>query len=112
MPMYIIGYPSVRFDETGITPDRNEYLTDYSSDTCANFQVGDNARIPKQKTIRIEVADDVDIKTDVFLIGTNLGCGHNLYASPLSAAETERWTGHNQLRQREMLLRMPVFGKL
>jgi len=30
---------------------------------------------------------------NVTLIGTNLGCGHNLYVTPLSAAETEKWTG-------------------
>jgi hypothetical protein len=28
---------------------------------------------------------------NVTLIGTNLGCGHNLYVTPLSAAETEKW---------------------
>ena len=69
------------------------FISDDDPDTCANFNIGVDIHTPRDSTFRIEVADDIKDYANVTLIGNNLGCGHNLYVTPLSAAETEKWTG-------------------
>ncbi|KAK2163669.1 hypothetical protein LSH36_75g02044 [Paralvinella palmiformis] len=64
-----------------------------SAETCTTFS-SESVAIPRHTQFRIEVADDINDYAEVTMIGTNLGCGHNLYVSPLSRSETEKWTGH------------------
>ncbi|KAK2138487.1 hypothetical protein LSH36_2920g00016 [Paralvinella palmiformis] len=87
------GRLHIQFDGSGINPDKEEFITDDSPTTCATFNNGDDTNIPRYTQFRIEVDDHIIDYVNVTLIGTNLGCGHNLYVTPLSAAETEKWTG-------------------
>ena len=82
----------VRFEKSGLIPDEEEFLTDDSPDTCTSI-VSDNEKIPRMTKFRIDVPDYIINNATVTLLGSNLGCGHNLYVSRLSAAETEKWTG-------------------
>jgi len=91
--VYVTGNPSARFDQRGIVPVNKLFISDDDPDTCANFNIGVDIHTPRDSTFRIEVADDIKDYANVTLIGNNLGCGHNLYVTPLSAAETEKWTG-------------------
>jgi len=93
LAFYITGRLRIRFEDSGINPDNKEFITDDSPRTCATFNNGDDTNIPRNTNFRIEVADYIIDYVNVTLIGTNLGCGHNLYVTPLSAAETEKWTG-------------------
>ena len=92
LAFYITGRLRIRFEDSGINPDNKEFITDDSPRTCATFNNGDDTNIPRYTNFRIEVADYIIDYVNVTLIGTNLGCGHNLYVTPLSAAETEKWT--------------------
>jgi len=84
----------VHIENVGLVPERRELLTDEFVDTCAAFNNENcGVAIPRHTQFRIEVADDINDYASVTLIGTNLGCGHNLYVSPLSAEETEKWNG-------------------
>jgi len=85
---------SVRSEYLSIIADEERYLTDESPQTCASFNINEGANIPRYTQFRVKVGDDlVGEQVDVTLIGTNLGCGHNLYLSPLSVAEIEMWNG-------------------
>ena len=82
----------MRFEKSGLMPDERDFLTDDSPKTCTDI-VNDKDQILRQTDFRIGVADYIIDNATVTLLGTNLGCGHNLYVTPLSAAETEKWTG-------------------
>jgi len=83
----------VRFDETGIVPENGRYLTDDSIETCTSFLLDEGRPIPQYTMFRIEVVDDDADLVNVTIIGTNLSCGYNLHVTPLSSADTEKWTG-------------------
>ena len=84
----------VRIENVGLVTERREHLTDEFVDTCAAFNIEHNGvAIPRYTQFRIEVADNINDYANVTLIGTKLGCGHNLFVSPLSVAETEKWNG-------------------
>ena len=81
----------MRFDQASLIPDKVRFLSHESPDTCASFI--NHGEKPRRTKFRIS-GDDVQVnRVNVTLIGTNMGCGHNLYVTPLSAAETEKWTG-------------------
>ncbi|KAK2146038.1 hypothetical protein LSH36_638g01004 [Paralvinella palmiformis] len=87
-------YLSVRSDYLSIIPDEERYLTDESPQTCASFNISSEVNTPRYTQFRVQLDDDQFIEqVTVTLIGTNLGCGHGLYVSPLSATETSTWTG-------------------
>ncbi|KAK2150918.1 hypothetical protein LSH36_382g00017 [Paralvinella palmiformis] len=88
-----LGRLRIRFEDSGIIPDKEEFITNDWPNRCATFNNGDDTNIPRHTNFRIEVADYRINYVNITLIGTNLGCGHNLYVTPLSAAETEKWTG-------------------
>ncbi|KAK2170657.1 hypothetical protein LSH36_1g05011 [Paralvinella palmiformis] len=88
-----LGRLRIRFEDSDINLDNEEFITDDSPRTCATFNNGDDTNTLRDTTLRIEVADYIIDYVNVTLIGNNLGCGHSLYAIPLSAAETEKWTG-------------------
>jgi hypothetical protein len=90
---YTIGRLRIHFHDSGIKPDKEEFITDNSPRTCATFNNSDDTNSPRYTNFRIQVAHHKIDYANVTLIGTNLGCGHNLYVMPLSTAETEKWTG-------------------
>jgi hypothetical protein len=83
----------VCFDEKGIFPDNVTFLADGNPDTCHTFTVDDEVCVPKYSHLKVQIAVVVVDNVNVTLMGTNLGCGYNLYVTPLSLAETEKWTG-------------------
>ena len=89
----ITGYLTVRFEDRGLHPDEEKFLTDESPQTCTAFNITNNAITPRYTQFRIYIAYDQVGEVNVTLIGTNLGCGHNMYVTPLSAAEIGTWTG-------------------
>jgi hypothetical protein len=62
---------------------------------CATFNIGDDSNIPRHTQFRIEVIEHVTDYTNVTLIGTNLGCGHDVYVTLLSTAKTKKCTGRS-----------------
>ncbi|KAK2142427.1 hypothetical protein LSH36_956g00000, partial [Paralvinella palmiformis] len=87
------GHLHARFEENGITIDREEYLVDDSTQTCAAFTINNATLVPKPTNLRIQVPPDVVNNLTVTLIGTDLDCDHGFYVTPLSAAETDKWIG-------------------
>jgi hypothetical protein len=63
-----------------------------TSETRAVFQNNDQAR-SKITKFRIKIPHSGVSDVNITLRGTNLGCGENLYVTPLNAAEAEKWTG-------------------
>ena len=85
---------SVRFDERGIVPDNHDFLTNISPESCTSFGIPEGRNMAQQTKFRIYLDDDEDtVGVIVNVTGTNLGCGYNLYVSPLAQLETEKWTG-------------------
>ncbi len=54
------------------------------------FTLDARLSIPTHTQIRVHVPDAGVDELNVTLLGTNLGCGRDLYVSPLSADETEK----------------------
>ncbi|KAK2149841.1 hypothetical protein LSH36_435g04056 [Paralvinella palmiformis] len=52
-----------------------------------------NVKLIQDSTFRIEVPDDKVDFVNVTVHGENIRCGHNLYAMPLTAAESKHWAG-------------------
>jgi hypothetical protein len=63
-----------------------------TSDARAVFQNNDQAR-SKITKFRVQIPDEGIDEVNITLRGTNLGCGENLYVTPLNAAEAGKWTG-------------------
>ena len=84
---------SVRFDEKGLKPDEERFMFDFFRDTCASFTVQEGRTTPQYTCFRVSVSDLKTDELDVILSGSRLGCGHNLYVSPLSVNETGDWMG-------------------
>ncbi|KAK2170656.1 hypothetical protein LSH36_1g05010 [Paralvinella palmiformis] len=91
----------LQINGSDINPDTEEFIIDDSPRTCTTFNSGDDTNIPRNTIFRIEVADYRIDYVNVTLIGTNLGCGHNLYVTPLSAADTEKWTEETKYEDKE-----------
>ena len=51
------------------------------------------AQTPQYTTLRVPVIDQQLDYLSVTLIGENLICGSNLHVIPLTALQTDRWTG-------------------
>ena len=51
------------------------------------------AQTPQYTTLRVPVIDQQLDYLSVTLIGENLICGSNLHVMPLTASQTDRWTG-------------------
>ncbi|KAK2149258.1 hypothetical protein LSH36_458g01020, partial [Paralvinella palmiformis] len=86
-------YLSVYFENTSLLPDNETLFLDEFIETCARFNLGDDAKVPLRTAFRIPVAADVVQMVNVSLIGVNMAFGRHLYITALSAAETEKWTG-------------------
>ncbi|KAK2143080.1 hypothetical protein LSH36_879g00006 [Paralvinella palmiformis] len=84
---------SVRIEQRGLIPDDESALVDRSVETCASFITSDDVSIPRHTQFRLKVSDNETKQINVTLTGSNLGCGHNLYVTPLLAPETDKWTG-------------------
>lgn len=84
----------MRFDEIIIIPDNECYLTDNSIETCSMFNISIDAPVPIRTKFRIQLPSYVEGRVNVSLIGTNIRCDNSFFVTPLSEAETERWTGH------------------
>ena len=67
-------------------------MVDDSIETCSSFEPDDWLSIPRHTQARVQIPYEVVDDVNVTLIGTNLDCGHNLCVSPLSTAETKKWT--------------------
>ncbi|KAK2139355.1 hypothetical protein LSH36_1845g00013 [Paralvinella palmiformis] len=67
-------------------------MVDDSIETCSSFEPDDWLSIPRHTQVRVQIPYEVVDDVNVTLIGTNLDCGHNLCVSPLSTAETKKWT--------------------
>ena len=83
----------IRFNGNGIIPTDVTFLADDLLETCTRFTLDARLSIPTHTQIRVHVPDSGVDELNVTLLGTNLGCGRDLYVSPLSADETEKWTG-------------------
>ena len=83
----------VYFNEQGIVPRNKSFLVDQSPDTCSTFQLDNGTSIAQYSQVRFQVPATALDHINVTLVGTNLGCGHNLYVTPVSAAETKKWIG-------------------
>ncbi|KAK2167036.1 hypothetical protein LSH36_32g05073 [Paralvinella palmiformis] len=93
-PYSITANLQVRFEEHGIVPRDKTLLADDYPETCTVFTLDDYDRsIPRYTHFRIAVPNIAVDEVNLTLRGANLSCGHNLYVTPLSAAETETWTG-------------------
>ena len=68
-------------------------MIDDSPDTCSQFNISPESPIPKFSVFRYDVPEYRIDYVNVTLIGNDLGCGNNLYISPLAEVETEKWTG-------------------
>jgi hypothetical protein len=69
-------------------PDQQTNLADTSADTCATFtSVSTRATKLRYATTCPNTTLNVTIR------GENMGCGKNLYMSPISEAEQGSWTG-------------------
>ncbi|KAK2166435.1 hypothetical protein LSH36_39g10000 [Paralvinella palmiformis] len=68
-------------------------LVDNYIETCSTFVPDDGLSIPRYTQVRVQVPEEVVDEVNVTLIGTHLGCGHNLYVSPLSTFDLRKWTG-------------------
>jgi len=79
----------LRFNPTHIKPE-NEII---STETCTPFMADQNVKLIQDSTFRIEVPDDKVDFVNVTVHGENIKCGHNLYAMPLTAAESKHWAG-------------------
>ena len=77
------------FEPYSIKPNDGNLITDGSKTTCAAFE----SDTEKYTKFRFPVQDVQAEWVNVTLRGTDLGCGRNLYVTPLSAAETETWLG-------------------
>jgi hypothetical protein len=49
--------------------------------------------MPKITKFRVQIPESDVNEVNITLRGTDLGCGKNLYVTPLRAAEAEKWTG-------------------
>jgi hypothetical protein len=64
-----------------------------TSDNCTAFLHNDQTK-PKITKFRITIPPGSATNLiSITVRGTNLGCGENLYVTPLNAAEAEKWTG-------------------
>ncbi|KAK2162817.1 hypothetical protein LSH36_91g06029 [Paralvinella palmiformis] len=90
-PGLSFGYLHVRFED--LDSPFAKYMIDNVPDTCFTFKVSDNTEVPKPTQFRIKPDEHIADYVNVTLVGTNLGCGHDLHVTPLSAAETGKWTG-------------------
>ncbi|KAK2138639.1 hypothetical protein LSH36_2688g00000 [Paralvinella palmiformis] len=68
-------------------------LVDDYIETCSTFVPDDGLSIPRYTQVRVQLPEEIVDEVNVTLIGTHLGCGHNLYVSPLSTFEIRKWTG-------------------
>ncbi|KAK2139357.1 hypothetical protein LSH36_1845g00036 [Paralvinella palmiformis] len=87
------SHTSCTFDEKGLLPNNEILLVDDYIETCSTFVPDDGLSIPRYTQVRVQVPEEVVDEVNVTLIGTHLGCGHNLYVSPLSIVEIRKWTG-------------------
>ncbi|KAK2151632.1 hypothetical protein LSH36_356g03052 [Paralvinella palmiformis] len=83
---------TVRFQDFGILPGKEQFITDDAPDTCAIFNNGECVAHPRHSQFRIRDNDSIISFASVTPIGTNLGCWHNLYMMSISEAEAEKWT--------------------
>ena len=79
--------------ETSIFPGKEYYLIDNNPETCTAFNISYDGRSQRFIQFRFRLPNDVSAEVNVSLIGVNLGCGQNLYVSPLSDVESNIWTG-------------------
>ena len=84
---------SIRFAPYSLNPVKGDFLKDNSSETCTKFNSSDDSTGLQHTQFRMK-AFPLDVgDINVTITGNNLGCGHNLYVSPLSPAQSENWIG-------------------
>ena len=83
----------LQFDTISLLPDNVTTMLDDSPDTCSQFNINPDSPVPKFTIFRFELPEYRMDYINVTLIGNDLGCGYNLYISPLAEVETEKWTG-------------------
>ncbi|KAK2143445.1 hypothetical protein LSH36_839g02004 [Paralvinella palmiformis] len=59
------------------------------------FNISIDAPVPIRTKFRIQLPSYVEGRVNVSLIGTNIRCDTSFFVTPLSEAETERWTDVN-----------------
>ena len=84
---------SIRFAPQSVIPTNEDFLKDNSSETCTTFGGSDNEPGLQHTQLRIR-SFPIDVgDINITITGSNLGCGHNLYVSPLSPVKSEQWIG-------------------
>ena len=82
----------IRFAEDSLIPINETFIKDDSLDTCTSFQRRNNAQL-QHTHFRIRKRTDQMGDINVTIIGTKLGCGYNIYLTPLSLAQAKTWLG-------------------
>jgi len=79
--------------ENYILPDDISLLENKSIDHCTTFHAVETSQTPQYTTLRVPVIDEQLDYLSVALNGQNLTCGSNVHVMPLTASQTDRWTG-------------------
>ena len=110
--MYFTGIQNLRFDPTSLMSGSIVDLIDENDMTCTYFDGYQTD--PKRLKFRIEVTENITTYARVVIKGVGLSCGSNLYVTPLSEAETEKWMGRwstCSLEENGIMREMPYFEK-
>ena len=90
----LLGEMLISFSDDSLVPTNETALKDPSNETCTTFQQSGLAGHFSCTHFRI-LAFAADVGSiNVTITGSRLGCGRNLYVSPVSPAESESWLGH------------------
>jgi len=84
---------SIDFCPMSLRPDSEEFLEDDLPETCASFSTNEQQRTTSITRFRFEILGKYVHNINITLFGYSLGCGYNLYLSPILENEMEKWTG-------------------
>ena len=79
----------MRFNPNGISPKNGTI----SSRNCSVFYADEAIPERRYSTFRVSVPEEDVEYVNVTLLGENMTCDHDLYAMPLSVAQTDTWAG-------------------
>ena len=90
---FLVGHLYIRFEDRSLRSTNLEALTDNTSDTCTTFQRINNISISYYTQFRVQKFAGQISDINVTIIGRQLGCGYNLYITPLTVEQSNTWQG-------------------